>query len=373
MKILYVVTGAEYGGAVAHVLGLVRADLRQGYVVGLVASPEKRLLTEIQNSGVQFFPDRYFIRRVKLVNDLRSLWPLIRAIRKFQPDIVSAHSTKAGLAARLACLVLRKPVVFTAHGWAFSAGQSTLKRRLLPAIEHLAAIFTRRIICVSRYDLDLALRYRIAPASKMTVVHNGIDATQFLNIDGRRIRREFDLRDRPVLIMVARLTPQKDPLTLLAACQILQSDFRCLIVGDGELRNAAEQFVKQNGLQNKIIFTGERQDIPSLLAASSIFVLATHWEGLPLTLIEAGLAGLPAVASRVGGVPEIVQDGVTGFTVPPDDPAFLAATIKNLLDDPVLRQRIGHTAREINLRDFTFERMLADTRQVYRSVLMKQN
>jgi glycosyltransferase involved in cell wall biosynthesis len=368
MRILYIITGAEYGGAVVHVVELVREDLKNGHIVGIAAAPERRLMNEASNMHAEFFPNPYFVRRVKLLNDLLSLGPVFRAIRQFKPDLVTAHSTKAGYAARIACALLRKPVIFTAHGWAFSEGESSWRRKLLPLAERLAALVTQRIICVSQHDLELAVKQKVAPSGKLRLVHNGLDPAPFLVAKGDSVRREFGLQDQPVLTMVARLSPPKDPLTLLEACRLLKGEYKCLLVGDGELREQVERFVSQNGLASRIILAGERKDIPQILAASQVFVLTSYKEGLPISIIEAGLAGLPVIASRVGGIPELVQDGINGYIVPPADAPALAKTIQRLLDDADLRQRLGKASREKTLGEFVFDRMYNKTHEVYREV-----
>ena len=372
MKILYNVTGAVFGGAVAHVLGLMRADISVGHLVGLVAAPEPRLMSEAKDIGAQVFPNPYFVHGVQLHNDIRALWPVFQAVRRFNPDVVSAHSTKAGYVARLVCAILRKPVVFTAHGWAFCDGRSSVwQRHLLALAERLAAWTTAAIICVSAYDRELALKFKVAPPEKLVLIHNGVDPAPLLSAKGEHVRREFGLWDVPVLTMVGRLAPQKDPLALLEACKLLKADFRLMIVGDGELRDRAENFVAQNNLRGKVTFTSERHDIPEILAASDILVLASRWEGLPLVIIEAEIAGLPVVASGVGGVPELIEDGVTGFIVPPRNPRALACVLQRLIDDAHLRRRVGSAARKKALHEFTFDHMLTKTRQLYDDTLKK--
>jgi glycosyltransferase involved in cell wall biosynthesis len=369
MKILYCVTGAVFGGAVAHVLSLMQADVKAGHLVGLVAAPEPRLMSEARNIGVRVFPNPYFVHGVKLHKDIRAPWPVFQAVRRFNPDIVSAHSTKAGYAARLVGAVLRKPVIFTAHGWAFTEGRSTWQRPILALVERLAAKVTAAIICVSAYDRGLALKFKVAPPEKLVLIHNGIDPAPWLSARSERVRREFGPGNVPVLAMIGRLAPQKDPLTLLEACKLLKADFRLMIVGDGELHGRAEEFVAQNDLHHKVTFTGERHDIPEILAASDILVLSSRWEGLPLVVIEAETAGLPVVASGVGGVPELIEDGITGFVVPPRNPRALADIIQRLLDDTQLRRRIGSAAREKALREFTLHDMLTKTHQLYEDIL----
>jgi glycosyltransferase involved in cell wall biosynthesis len=349
----------------------MRSDIKEGHVIGLVSAPEQRIMSAAKEIGVQVFPNSYFVRRVQIYRDIRALWPVFQATRRFNPDMVSAHSTKAGYAARLACAMLRKPVIFTAHGWAFTEGRTESKRRLLALVERLAAKTTTTIICVSEHDRELALKFKVASPEKLVLIHNGVDPAPLLSADGTSIGKELGLGEVPVLTMVGRLAPPKDPLTVLKACQLLQADFRLLIVGDGELRNKAEDFVSQNNLEHKVIFTGERNDVPEILSVSDIFILASQLEGLPLVIIEAEMAGLPIVASHVGGVPEMVEDGITGFLVPPRNPGALAEALQKLIKDAHLRQRIGLAAREKALNEFTFDNMLANTRRVYKEVLSK--
>ncbi len=369
MRILYAVTAAQFGGAVRHVIGLMAADVKNGHDVGLVAAPEPILMSEAGRIGVQVFPNRYFVQHAQLGNDIRALRSVFLAIRRFNPDIVSAHSTKAGYAARLVCAALGRPVVFTAHGWAFSGRRNRWQRTLLATAERVAARSTARIICVSRHDLALALEFKVAGAEKLTLVHNGVDPGPFSAAEGSGVRSKLGLGNSPVLTMVGRLSPPKDPMTLLKACTRLQAAFRVLIVGDGELRRGAEEFVSQNKLEGKVIFLGETLAVPDILAASDIFVLSSESEGLPLAVIEAEMAGLPVVASSVGGMADLVQDGVTGFLVPPRNPEALANILVELLDDAALRRRTGSAAREKALREFTYERMLKETNQVIEDVM----
>lgn len=144
-----------------------------------------------------------------------------------------------------------------------------------------------------------------------------------------------------------------------------------LMVGDGELRPQVEEYIGRHGLEERLRLLGQRGDIPQILAASDIFVLSSDWEGLPYTIIEAMMSGLPVVATRVGGVPELVENEVTGFIVPPKNPQALAKGLQRLLDDPELRHRMGQLGREKALREFTLDRMLRETERVYEEVLYK--
>jgi glycosyltransferase involved in cell wall biosynthesis len=178
----------------------------------------------------------------------------------------------------------------------------------------------------------------------------------------------LDTNQRPVLITVGRLAPPKDFETLFKALQKLDHG-KTIVVGDGPNRPWVEKFINQNGLSQKIYLLGEREDVPDLLAGAEIFLLSSRKEGLPRTVIEAMLAGLPVVATRVGGLPELVEDSITGFLVPPGDPEALASVLQKLIEDPDLRRTMGEAGRKKALLEFTLDRMLKETLRVYEEVL----
>ena len=368
MNVLYVVTAAAFSGPSRHVLWLAEHLIAQGHRVGIVCAPEPRIVKEAGRLGAMVYTNPYFVRPVRPLTDLRALEVVIRSVRDFGPDLVSAHSTKAGLAARVACWIVGIPVIFTAHGWAFTEGRPAWSQVMI-GVENLAAKVTRRIICVSEHDRQLALRFGVAPPEKVVTIRNGVRFESLIVSP-----RSVPLTDcsGKVITMVGRLVPQKDPMTLLRACQLLKEDFRLVIVGNGELRGDMEYFVRKNGLSSKVYFTGEREDIPEILAASNVFVLSSRWEGLSRAIIEAMMFGLPVVATDVGGTAELVEDGITGFLVPAQDPAALAQALDQLLKDEMLRNSMGSVGRERALERFSLPRMLMETQTVYEEILNGQ-
>ncbi len=367
MRILYVVTSAGFGGASMNVLLLMRHMIAKGHTVGLVSANERRLIKEAKELGVRVFVNPYFVRRLHLLNDFRAFIPVYKAIKEFKPDLIHAHSTKAGVIVRFWSMLLNfKPVIFTAHGWAFTEGRKYWKRWLLAQIEKIAGFATTKVICVSNHDKELALKFKVVPPEKLTVIYNGVDHEPFLKAQRKKEDSEV------IITYVGRLAPPKDLKTLLKAIKPL-TGVKVLIVGDGELRNEVEKYVLKNELSEKVFLLGEREDVPEILANSDIFVLPSRWEGLPFTIIESMMAGLPIVASKVGGIPELVDDGVTGFLVPPGDHLSLAQAIKKLIDDKNLREEMGRNGREKALKLFTVERMLNETIKVYDEVLKTKN
>lgn len=183
-------------------------------------------------------------------------------------DVVHTHSTKAGLLRRLAARWTGVPVVlFTAHGWAFTEGRGLWKRRALAWVERLAAHFTNKIICVSEYDRQLALRYKVARPDRLTVIHNGIEPQSFLRANSSDLRQQLGISQEVVLTFVGRLAPPKDLFTLLSAWRDL-SNCKLLIVGGGPQRAEIEYFVAEQGLADRVLLLGARSDIADILALS---------------------------------------------------------------------------------------------------------
>ena len=370
MRILYVVTAAGFGGAPMHVLQLLRHFSTQGHVIGLVSAPEPRLVDEAKRLGVQVYPNPYFVRTLNPMADLRALQYVMQSIKRFQPDILHAHSSKAGLAARFgAAFYGVQAVVFTAHGWAFTEGRPMWKRRIIAALERVAAYKTSRIICVSNHDYDLALDFHIAPAEKLRIIHNGVDPSPFLRPFSGDMRKSLGLREDDVVVtFVGRLAPPKDVLTLLAAIENVPS-CKVLIVGDGPLRDGIEAYIRKRKLSEAVIMLGEHSDVPAILNVSDIFVLISDWEGLPYTIIEAMMAGLPVTASEVGGVGELVKDGETGFLVERKDVVGLTVALQRLIGNRALRQKLGKAGRLRALTMFSAAQMLKKVEGVYAELL----
>lgn len=211
---------------------------------------------------------------------------------------------------------------------------------------------------------------------KVTMIPSGVQVQRFIDPDPastEQLREAWGIQPRTHLIgTVGRFVPPKGHTYLLDAIVRLQSQFpdvKTLVVGDGALLRPMEEKAQALGLSDAVVFTGIRRDVPEILALLDVFVLPSLWEGLPIALLEAMAAGLPVVATRVGGVPEVVEDGVTGLLVPPRDPDALAEAITRLLRDPDLRCKMGQAGRERVESEFSVEKMVRKTETLYEEVL----
>jgi glycosyltransferase involved in cell wall biosynthesis len=360
-RILIAITLAEVGGAQTCVAQLL-PRLTEELDVTVAAHGPGPLRAAAVDAGASWVELRNVRRRIG-PRDALGLLELIALIRRLRPDIVHAHSSKAGVLARVAAAVCRIPaVVFTAHGWAFKA-EPGLKSRLYLYADRAVAKITSAVICVSETERREGLAARTCQAERTVVIQNGVDASLFT------VRRRSET-PRPRIVSIGRLKAPKDFTTLLEALALLRDlPFDAVIAGDGPERSALEAAVDRLGLAGAVDLTGERDDIPAFLAAADCFVLSSTSEGMPISVLEAMAAGLPVVASDVGGVHELVTEGTTGCLVPPRDPEALAGALRPLLGDPELRARLGAQARRDVEQRFTVDRVQREHLQLYRDVV----
>jgi glycosyltransferase involved in cell wall biosynthesis len=309
--------------------------------------------------------------------DAAALAQIAAIARRFRPDLIHTHTAKAGFIGRLAALGALRPrpvLVHTFHGHVLEGYFGPLRNRLYRSLEAGLARRTDRLVGVSEATADDLVRLGIAPRDRFRVIPLGLDLEPFANADaaaGSRLRREVGIGEEElVLTFVGRLVAIKQVDLLLRAFAHVGAEVqpRLLVVGDGELRARHEALARDLGIADRVSFLGYRRDLPALAAATDLAVLASANEGTPVSLIEAAAAGVPAVATRVGGVPEVVTPEA-GMLVPPGDPEALAGAISRLGGDPEQRTRLGAGAREHVLSRFAVERLIADVESLYEELL----
>jgi glycosyltransferase involved in cell wall biosynthesis len=347
-RLLIAVTLAETGGAQSYVAQLLPA-VTEHYDVVVAAHGPGPLDAVAREAGAEFVRLRH-VRRPIGPRDLAGLVELVRLFRRVRPDVVHLNSSKIGALGRIAAFVARVPVrVFTVHGWSFSPHDS--------AAEHGYRVLERALaplawtICVSQAE------YSKAPwlNGKAVVIPNAVDvrAIDRARLDG----------SPPTIVSVGRLVLPKSFWILGEALRALEpGSFRALVVGAGPQKTFLE------GIEG-VELLGERDDVPDLLAGSDIFALSTLSEGMPISVLEAMAAGLPVVATAVGGIPEIVVEGETGLLVPPQDDEALAEALARLLADAELRRRMGAAGRERAERLFDVARLRRDHLELYDRLL----
>jgi glycosyltransferase involved in cell wall biosynthesis len=331
-RLLIVVTLTETGGAQTYVRELLPAIVAD-FDVSVAGSGDGPLVRAAESAGATFVALKNVRREMHPVRDFLGLIELWRLAVRIKPDLVHLNSSKVGILGTLsATLAGVRARVFTAHGWAFKseAGvRGVLFRLLHRAVRPLLTC----VICVSQAELEAGLAAAACVERHSVVIPNGV-----------RVRPLWTA-ERSGIVTVTRLRPPKDTLTLIEALGRAPELPTLTIVGDGPDRAAIEQAIEARGLGARVVLVGDVADAGSYLDRAAVFVLSTKSEGMPMAVLEAMAAGLPVVASAVGGIPEIVVDGQTGLLVQPGDPEALTAALRRLLGDSSLASRLGAAAR----------------------------
>jgi glycosyltransferase involved in cell wall biosynthesis len=362
-RILIVITLAEVGGAQSYVAALLPA-VREHFDVTVAAHGDGPLRAAAAAAGVRFVALRHLRRPLDPREDVLALGELLALIRRERPAIVHLNSSKAGVLGRVAGKLAGAPVrVFTVHGWAFKAHGGAASTLYLWA-DRLMSPLTSVTICVARSELDAGVRARACRPDRTVVIHNGVA------LDVPRHNGNGAGARRPTLLAVGRLRYPKDFATLVRAVALLpRGTVRALVAGDGPQRAELEAEVLRLGVGDDVSLLGDRDDVPELLAAADVFVLPSRSEAMPMSVLEAMAAGLPVIASEVGGVPELVLAGKTGLLVEPGRPDALALAIQCLGADPALRRRMGEAGRRRAETEFGLDAFRAAHIALYRSLL----
>jgi len=356
----------KVGGAQKHVEALAIKLKQDGHGVTIVTGTYDASLWGLQDEQIHVISIPAMQRAIHLTKDIQALWQLRATFKKIQPDVIAAHSSKAGAIGRIIGRLLRIPTIFTAHSWSFTEGVPQKKQRMYRQLEKTVQPLTTKIITVSDYDRKLALTKGIAPAHKMLTIHNGIEQLETPD------RTERATNKHPNIIMVARFeAPKRQDLLVQALLELTDIPWHLQLIGDGSLRPQVENFVKDKGLSERVSFLGNQLDVSPLLAQSQIFVLLSDWEGLPISIIEAMRAGLPIIATNVGGVNELVTDDDNGFLIPREDHSLLKHRMLQLLTNPALCEKMGDASERRFLRNFTFSPMYQKTVSIYEQAILK--
>lgn len=336
-------------------------------VHGLLAPGEGSLVGEAEREGAQMTHLRRIGQPVKPVTDARALTDLSRIVREFRPEIIHSHTAKAGMLARTAAMFAPGPrpiLVHTFHGHVLEGYFGSAKSAAFTRIERVLAKRTDALIGVSQATVDDLIRLGVAEPSRFRVVPLGLALEQFSAIDpGMRAgaRAKLAISESDVLCtFVGRIVPIKRVDLLLEALSLAHARddrVKLLVVGDGESRPELERQAARLGIAAAVSFVGYRSDLAALWAASDIAVLSSANEGTPVSLIEAGAAAVPAVATDVGGVRETVSPEASVIAAPGNAEA-LAEGILSFAGDANRRKHAGRVAREFALSRFDASQLI---------------
>ena len=367
---------ATIGGTKRHLLALVRGLDRNLFQVE-VAAPKVRFAAfgdvsfsaEIREAGIRqlFVPMR---REISPASDLACFGRLLAIMLRGRYDIVHTHSSKAGFLGRFAARLARVPaVVHTPHGFYFLNQPAGRRRAFYLNLERLAGMITDCMIALSSTELAEAVDNRIIDPQKLVLIENGIQVPVTIAPAAISHTRERLAPGASHIVgTVARFTPQKGPfdfVRMVDALVRIVPGVQALWCGDGEMRSQVEALARELGLDSRLHFLGYRSDVLDVMAAMDVFVLTSHWEGLPYTVLDAMALEKPVVATAAVGTRDIVQDGVTGLLTPIGDPEAAARAVARLLTSPAEARAMGIAGRQLVLQRYSQDAMVRRTGQLY--------
>lgn len=368
IRILEMVDKTFLGGGQIAVLSIAKGLDRERFEVSVCTREDGALVDEIKKSNIKHFPATLRTAKAgKTISEISSI------LKDEKIDILHTHGGVAGLFGRWAAHRCKTPViVHTLHGIHYLHYRNPLLKVLGVLLEKHLSRFTDALIFVSAGDRKKGQELRLAPSEKMVVVKNGVDFSEYEKIKvNNKVNRakELNLESvKPIIGSVARLHRQKGLIYLIKAAKKIAHVFpemQILIVGDGPIRKKLERKARRLGLERRILFLGERKDIPTLLSLMDVFVLPSLWEGLPFALIEAAALGKPVVTTDVDGIRELIRDGETGVLVPPKNAERLAQAIVSILQDRKFASWLGENLKQEICPRYTLSRMVEETQNLY--------
>lgn len=376
-KILYVITKSNFGGAQRYVFNLA-TEMKKEYDVAVALGGDGVLKTKLEEAGIRVVSLPWLSRDVNLKADLLVLKNLIRLFKEEQPDIIHVNSSKIGGLGALAGRIARVPkIIFTAHGWAFREERPEVQKAIIKFLSWLTILFSHTVITVSKRDEEEGLSFPFS-RGKITLIHNGRNEPKFLEKEEARARVLETCGIVPENIphysaqtawfgTVGELHKNKGHSFLIEALAQLSlpAGFVCVIFGEGEERAALEEKIRSLNLNEKIFLPGKKESASSLLRAFDVFLFPSIKEGLPYAVLEAGLAGIPSIASAVGGIPEIIQDMESGILVRPKSSDEIVKALEFLAAHPKKAREFGKKLRANVRKDFSFKKMMVQTIKVY--------
>lgn len=389
-RVLFVITQSEFGGAQRFLYELTTRLDKEKYEILVASGGQKsEFLKSLGEKNIKTKKLRFLKREINPIFDCLAIIELVKLINRFKPDYLHLSSSKAGFLGSIAGFKIKllRPkkfkdlqIIYRIGGWSFNDPWPLWKKKLFVATEKITAQFKDIIVVNNKSDYEQAIRLKIKPKKELKLIYNGIDAlkTEFLGKDEARLHLFKNLSKNYGKIFqadfiagtIANFYSTKGLDYLIEAVNILKSNLniqncKFLIIGDGQQKTELESKIRNYKLENDLILTGHIPEAHKYMRAFDFFVLPSVKEGLPWVILQAMTAKLPIIATRVGGLPEIIEDGKNGILVEPKKPLEMAKAIKYILENERARQEFGLEAHQTVLFKFPIEKMVRETEALF--------
>jgi glycosyltransferase involved in cell wall biosynthesis len=361
-KLLQIKGSSGFGGDCVLMLELGRAVQQQGFDVDVLAT-DPCFQEMIRNNGLGLIDLDVIRREIRPFWDFRGLMRLTAFLSRSQYSIVHTHTSKPGIVGTLAARRVGIPaIIHTVHLFPFHEETGRIATAAYVGAERLAARWCGRIVTVSEFQRDWALRMGIGRPEQIVAIPNGVPTERATSTRSRaQVRAELGIGEAFMMLSTGRLAEQKGLEHLIRAASLLRPEMpsaKVVLAGDGPLAQRLAKLISDLGLEDMVTLLGFRSDVGDLLAAADLVVLPSLWEGLSISLLEAMAAGKPVVTTTLGSNREVTNNGETAVLVPPKDPVSLAAAIRTLSTDRSRLEELGKRGREVQVERYTMRGML---------------
>ena len=368
-KILYIITKANWGGAQKYVFDLA-TKLKDLEVTVAYRKLFGELNKKLKQANIRTIEINNLERDVNIFNEFKVIKSLWKIFREEKPDIIHLNSSKiGGLGALVGRLAGIKKIIFTAHGWAFNESRPFWQTWLIKFLSWLTIILANQTIVLSRKEHSQVIHWPFITKNKLQLIYSGIKPIYFLNRDEAQEYFGDKIKNKDLVVgTISELHKNKGLKYAIKGFREVcknNNNLKFIIIGEGEDRKYLEKKIKKYGLENKVFLAGHIEDANKYLKAFDVFLLSSIKEGLPFVLLEAGLAKLPVIATEVGGIPEIIENKMSGILIEKKEDDAVETALRELLKNEEKRGKLGENLYTKVKENFSFEKMLGETERLY--------
>lgn len=373
VKLLMGITLSEVGGSQRVVFDIIKNLPENIYDITLLTVPGGELIDWINelNSGrfnkVKIIELNSMKRNISIIHDFITFINLLWILKNMRFDVAHFHNSKMGILGRTAAKIAGIPkIYYTVHGWGLNKTNTGSSYHIMSFLESKISHFTTKVIFVSKKNMELGINNGWATKDGSCLIYNSISDE---NIPFINIRDSLKIPDNlPLIAFVARMAEPKDPIFAVKVSHHLLSNgynHILILIGSGPKFSDCLHLIKSLGIEKNVLMLGKRIDVRSILKEVDIFCLYTNWEGMPISILEAMMSGIPVIANNVGGIPELINHNETGYLLDEFNVDKAANFLAILINDKEKRISMGATAREVALRNHNLESMINQYRKLY--------
>lgn len=369
-KVLLCITKANFGGAQRYVYELAKSIPKNEFDVVVACGEGETLKQKLREASIKVIDLEFSKRNISISNDIKTFFEIIKILKQERPDILHLNSSKIGGLGSLAGRLMRTPnIIFTAHGWAFNENRSLLSKLVIKILHTITVLLSGTTIAVAE-KIKYSVSSLTSVRNKIKVIYNGIENYKLLSQKDALIKLGVTDSKKTVIISIGELHPSKGLDIAIKSISLLPEEKKnkilYLIIGAGEEKSLLESLIDELRLHDQVKLVGFVENAKSVLSGADIFLLPSRTEAFPYVLLEAGLAGIPTIATSVGGIPEIIKDMQNGILVHPRNPKEVAEAISYLLDHKDTQKEFSKNIKQTVSEFFPFSKMLEETLAIYR-------